>query len=150
MGRAQQTRNGHVGGHYGFDYAAFRQFLEEAPLTEMQRPSLDQRLSCLESFFAGPKTTISRTDHMGRDRSNQARQIDDTIEDMLRGEAGCLAIVDVTDSTYDSSIACGLFNLCLAAFIDRTEGPKVVALDEAHNVSVVLSRCFQVPHTSAG
>ena len=107
-------------------------------MTDQQRISLDQRLGCLESFFAGEKYQISRKDERGNQRTVAARAIDDSIEDVLKGKPGNLTIVDLTDSTYDASVACGLFDLCLAAFIDRTEGAKVIALDEAHNVSLAL------------
>lgn len=57
-------------------------------------------------------------------------------KDVLLFERGTLTIVDLSDPFFDPPSACALFEIVLAAFLelDSSVG-KVVALDEAHNVS---------------
>ena len=66
--------------------------------------------------------------------SKSVETINDLLaEDTLTAEPGVLKILDLTDPHVDRAGACALFDLALAVFMPAAE-PKVVALDEAHNV----------------
>jgi hypothetical protein len=142
-----------------FSYQSFRDRLQLESFTEAQWEPLRIRLSLLESYMeqaepAKGKKTVQRNMNNGNQRNGQnsaakfdtIHLVDDAkVEDTLIGEAGCLKVVDLTDPHLDTAGACALFDLSLAVFIKSTKAPKVIALDEAHNVSSTSSR---PPHSS--
>jgi hypothetical protein len=137
-----------------FSYQEFRTRLEEEAFSEAQWEPLRIRLSILESYMekkdegtimAGDfkKGYITNSQHNKQRKAKNATPnlVDDNmVEDTLTGEAGCLKVIDLTDPNLDTAGACALFDLALAVFIGSTKAPKVIALDEAHNVSTGLLR----------
>ena len=56
-------------------------------------------------------------------------------EDIWSFEQGSLTIVDLSCPFVDESLACALFNICIALFLEeRGNIGRIVALDEAHKV----------------
>lgn len=93
-----------------FDYKDFRKSLRQASLTADQRSPLDQRLSILESFL---------------DHDNSIPEFDQA--------PGSLTIIDLSCPFVDHDMACSLFNIAMAMYLDSpTSSGRVIALDEAH------------------
>lgn len=104
-----------------FSYSRFQNFLKKEGFTDKQNGPLRLRLDILESFMIPDKTEKQ--------------------ENILAGEPGALTVIDLTDPFLDADTACLLFDICLSEFLDTTKGGKVVALDEAHNVSLFRGLC---------
>lgn len=57
--------------------------------------------------------------------------------DVFSPEPGTLTIVDLSSEFIDRASACSLFETCMTLFLkDKSHVPKIIALDEAHSVSV--------------
>lgn len=105
-----------------FDYKVFKELMSNQQLTPAQRAPLDLRIQLLESF-------------MGSDDN----------PNLLDVKEGCITVVDMSCPFVDRETACVMFSTCLEVFMSSTKGcGKVVALDEAHKVSIRFS-----PHLSS-
>ncbi|PVH72139.1 hypothetical protein DL98DRAFT_611852 [Cadophora sp. DSE1049] len=114
----QQDSNG------SFNYAEFKQKVEDSPMTPAQQAPLTQRLDTLESFMPKSQTGAikNKTKKLGRAGGND-----------WSVKAGMLTIVDLSCPCVTSEGACALFNMCLSLFLEqKTKIGRVVALDEAH------------------
>jgi hypothetical protein len=107
-----------------FDWDDFEFRLNEEKIQAGQRSMLEMRLDVVRSFM--PRVTKLKQRNKGKLSSKN---------DSLVGLSGQLTIVDFTDPMLDPETVCVLFDIALTRFVDRTPGGKVVALDEAHNVS---------------
>lgn len=133
-----------------FSYIEFKRRIDAEPFTEAQLTPLKLRLSLLESYMMPHRSMAKLKTNgfggAGSIRGNiQSHPIfapDHEVEDLLVGTPNCLKLVDLTDPHVDRSSACALFNLCLAVFLKDTKAPKVIALDEAHNVRTCLHPAF--------
>ena len=103
-----------------FSYTDFKERLADTQFARGQDGPMKLRLDLLESFMK---------------RSNEfvPKILANTENDFLTDSPGCLTIVDLTDPVIDSDSACVLFDMCLSVFVQQTQGPKIIALDEAHN-----------------
>jgi hypothetical protein len=135
-----------------FSFTAFKKKLGEEKLTEAQQAPLELRLSLLESSMDQVPSTQSSAVAISyhtkpQSKANEAKAgpvqekkgdwkstdhltNEENVEDTLTGEQGCLKILDLTALQVDRASACALFDLALAVFV-KTDGPKVVGLDEA-------------------
>jgi hypothetical protein len=102
-------------GRKSFDYYEFVKLIAAEQFSDKQNGPLRLRLDVLESFMRPNKAAASKN--------------------ILAGEPGTLTIVDLTDPFLDADTACLLFDICLSEFLEKTPCGKIVALDEAHNVS---------------
>lgn len=112
-------------GTSGLDYTAFRQRLEAEKFTGQQNGPLNLRLQLLESFMgiSKPNKVVSAEEH----------------RDMWEFKPGSLTIVDLSCPFVNEADACGMFNICLALFLEtRGQVGRIVALDEAHKVRYPL------------
>ena len=114
-------------GRPGVDYREFKSRLDAAAFTRDQNGPLKLRLQLLESFL-DPKTN--------RDHAVSSNPSSNT----WNFEPGSLTIVDLSDPFVNENDACALFSICLSLFMEsRGQGGRIVALDEAHKVSVFLT-----------
>jgi hypothetical protein len=127
-----------------FNYDDFKHRLAEENFTKDQCGPLDLRLNLLESFMEGnfvdgPFQSAKGLEAKGPGKKDKAPRKTKNIKtggpEILAGNRGELKIIDLTDPVIDSDSACVLFDICLAIFLETTKRGKVVALDEAHNVS---------------
>ena len=120
----------------GIDYSDFKKRLEEEEFTGMQNGPLKMRLDLLESFL-----------HLsGR---FAARNVN---PDLWSFEPGTLTIVDLSCPFVNQDDACSLMTVCLGQFLDgRNDGPRVIALDEAHKVTTSswYERLIVLTHSSS-
>lgn len=108
----------------GVDYREFKSRLDAAAFTRDQNGPLKLRLQLLESFL-DPKTN---RDHAASWNPSS---------NIWNFEPGSLTIVDLSDPFVNENDACALFSICLSLFMEsRGQGGRIVALDEAHKVSV--------------
>ena len=133
-------------GDSSFNYDEFRRRIFTETFTGHQSGPLELRLDLLESFMEG--SWVDAAQYLGIDRQmfygdfnknpkiKYIKKIKPTTgSELLAGSQGRLTIIDLTDPVIDSESACVLFDICLAIFLEKTSCGKVVALDEAHNVS---------------
>ena len=138
----------------GLNYEEFKKRVDLEAFNEGQKAMLNSRLDLLESFmFQTQKlgfATIKKVKPMF-DNTKKGKEKERTWErgqDELRRaqiaktniwsfEPGSLTIVDLSCPFVDESAACALFNICLALFLEeRGNAGRIVALDEAHKVSL--------------
>ncbi len=98
--------------------------LEEITNPQQSGP-LNQRLDLLDSFLSG-----GAYERLFKRRAKYFPRADP--ETFLAGKPACLTVIDLT-GTSDAETACLLFDISLSVFLEKTNVPKVVALDEAHN-----------------
>jgi hypothetical protein len=101
-------------GHKDFNYQTFKKLLKDERFTGTQQGPLTIRLEILESF-------LDQTPGRG--------------SDIWDSRPGSLTIVDLSCPFVDETVACSLFDISLALFLERdTKVGRVIALDEAHKV----------------
>ncbi|KAI1453332.1 hypothetical protein F4805DRAFT_377803 [Annulohypoxylon moriforme] len=123
----QQTRS-------GFKYNDFVRELQNENLMADQIRPLQQRLDTLESFMVpeqiGPGAQIINPSTKAQKHANKKAKSAGTNWTPQSGE---LIIVDLSCPCITPSMACSLFNICLAIFLEqKTTLGRVIALDEAH------------------
>ncbi|KAI1204319.1 uncharacterized protein F4807DRAFT_447666 [Annulohypoxylon truncatum] len=123
----QQTRS-------GFKYNDFVRALQDEKLMPDQMRPLQQRLDTLESFMVpeqiGPGAQMFPANSKAQKRANKKATSGGTNWTPQSGE---LIIVDLSCPCITPSMACSLFNICLAIFLEqKTPLGRVIALDEAH------------------
>jgi hypothetical protein len=132
-----------------FNYVDFKRRLELENFTRDQCGPLYLRLDLLESFMEGDfvdeptgrATSTSTKSSLAKGKApRKTKEIKTVGPEALAGRPGELKIIDLTDPVVDSDSACVLFDICLAIFLEKTQCSKVVALDEAHNVSPHISQ----------
>lgn len=120
-------------GKPGIDYASFKSRLEGEKLMKSQNGPLRMRLQLLESFLdpaTNPATLLFQ--------SRGPRETKAKNSDLWNFESGTLTIVDLSCPFVAENDACALFNICLSLFLEhRHQGGRLVALDEAHKVSIL-------------
>jgi hypothetical protein len=137
-------------GASSFNYDEFRRRIFSDTFTGQQSRPLELRLDLLESFMEGTLVDAAQylgiSQHMfyGENHKNPRTKYIKKVKqatgpELLAGAPGRLTIIDLTDPVIDSDSACVLFDICLAIFLEKTSGGKVIALDEAHNVSPAVS-----------
>lgn len=106
-------------------YARFREKLSEHDCARGQSQAVSMHLRLLESFIEpNPLWT----------HSTRPAASPNTIWDF---QPGSLTIVDLSDPLLSSEDACALFSVALSIFMQkRTRYGGVIAMDEAHNVSL--------------
>jgi hypothetical protein len=130
-------------GQEAFNYKLFRAKLDSETFSCGQNGPLQLRLDLLESFMKQVQVEVplhrpAQPPAKGNKKPPRPQTtIDENIKDHLVGKPGTLTIVDLSDPVIDSDSACVLFDICLELFIERTQCGKVIALDEAHNVSPI-------------
>ena len=78
-------------------------------------------------------------------RERQEREAEQATDAEARARAwkfepGTLTIIDLSGPFVDESAACTLFSICLDLFLEnRDRAGRIVALDEAHKVSLFRS-----------
>lgn len=104
-------RNMANGGMEDFDFAHFKQLLNNTSFSPDQRRPLEMRLGLLETFLF----------------------VNDAGESM-KFEPGEVTVIDMSCPFLDEPTACVLFDVCLGLYLGNTESHsgKVIALDEAH------------------
>jgi hypothetical protein len=132
-------------GAIGFNYEEFKNRLFGENFTNDQTGPLGLRLDLLESFMevdlvqaapsSGKPYNPSKPPSKYNVKPGMTKKLNTSGPELLSGKAGELKIIDLTDPVIDSDSACVLFDICLAIFLEKTDCGKVVALDEAHNVS---------------
>lgn len=136
-------------GSIQFDYDEFRRRLSDENFNKDQKGPLDLRLDLLESFMAGEftdKTTATDWAGDNKPKSRREKKVETSGPELFTGNSSELKIVDLTDPVIDSDSACVLFDICLAIFLEKTRCGKVVALDEAHNVSLLAFLTLSTVH----
>lgn len=114
-------------GMRGMNYAHFKKRLEGESFLGGQNGPLKMRLDLLESFLE-PRPVP------GTKKTNST--------DIWSFEKGSLTIIDLSCPFVDENDACALFNLCLSLFLEnRSDGGRLVALDEAHKVELLNQPC---------
>ncbi|KAI2465811.1 hypothetical protein F4781DRAFT_375108 [Annulohypoxylon bovei var. microspora] len=118
----------------GFKYNDFVRELKNEKLMPDQMRPLQQRLDTLESFMVpeqiGLGAQISPANSKSQKRMNYKINSSGTNWTPRSGE---LIIVDLSCPCITPSMACSLFNICLAIFLEqKTPLGRVIALDEAH------------------
>jgi hypothetical protein len=109
-------------GQTGINYASFKCRLNGENLMKGQNGPLKMRLQLLESFRDLPGL----------------RPAKETDSDLWDFKSGTLTIVDLSCPFVAENDACALFNICLSLFLERRhQGGRLVALDEAHKVSIL-------------
>ncbi|MCJ1308201.1 hypothetical protein MMC25_001854 [Agyrium rufum] len=104
-------------GSKGLNYQKFKLCLEAESFNRDQNGPLKMRLALLESFMTTLQTKVPV----------------DKISSAWKFEPGSLTIVDLSCPFVDDGIACSLFSICLALFLENREKVgRIVALDEAH------------------
>lgn len=98
--------------------ARFEELLDNESFIRGQMGPLNLRLQLLESFLQKGKQSTGPGD-------------------IWEFKPGTLTIVDLNCPFVEEADACALFNICLSLFMERrSEGGRLVALDEAHKVSI--------------
>lgn len=113
------------------DYDAFVKELQSQQFSVGQKEPLRMRLKLLEAVMEKPAKEWLRDWYKSRPRQ----------ADTWSFQPGSLTIVDLSDPWINEDAACALFDVCLHLFLEL--GPKtgkIVALDEAHTVSLNRSR----------
>jgi hypothetical protein len=102
-------------------------------------------MDLLESFMGWHEPQTAPQDSKRRKKGNgsesyqrQAKTVKTGWPRNSAGNPGELKIIDLTDPVIDSDSACVLFDIFLAIFLEKTSGGKLIALDEAHNVSTYI------------
>ena len=134
----------------GLSYKDFRRrFRDEAP-SRLQPAALAKRLDLLESFMYESSKRENelcftedededefetKADSLNRKARDSTRK-----RDLLRNawsfKAGSLTVVDLSCPLIDKDFAYVLLGICLEIFLESQNGiSKIVALDEAHEVS---------------
>lgn len=125
-------------GDAGFDYAAFKNRIAGEIFNDAQSRGLSIRLDLLESFMdlcKDPKSAKSKNAAKKDTRSTQMQKPSVVNEDIWSFEPGSLTIVDLSCPYVDEDLACSLFNMCLAIFLENSRHTgRIAALDEAHKV----------------
>lgn len=104
-------------GASGLDYQLFLHNVQTRGFSGKQTDPLKLRLDILQSFM-----------DLAPRKSSQ---------NVWEFEPGTLTIVDLSGPFVDDGSACVLFDICLALFLEQPPSVgRVVALDEAHKVSV--------------
>lgn len=99
------------------DYRQFKDRIASAGFSGEQKGPMKFRLQLLEGFM---------------DLKKKKKRVN---TDLFKPEPGTLTIIDLTDPFVDQAMACVLFDICLALFLeDKTNNGHVIALDEAHKV----------------
>lgn len=112
----------------GFTYTRFRERLKHEAWEKSQNTPLQMRLQLLESFME-PNSQWTR--------STRPAASPETVWDF---QPGSLTVVDLSDPFLSSEDACVLFSIALSIFMEeRTRCGRVVAMDEAHKVSLCPS-----------
>lgn len=110
---ARSTKDGGMLDKKKFD--KFKKDIKGLDLNPGQRAPLNMRMGLLESYMS----------------TNEKRRL-------FAAEPSCLIIVDLSTPLIDQSAACSLFNIAFELFLESsTACPRVVALDEAHKVSLM-------------
>lgn len=113
-------------GASGLDYSDFKKRLACQGFSSAQNAPLKLRLQMLESFLA----------HQVQSRRSKA-----LLEDIFKSAQGSLTIVDLSCPFVSEGDACALFGICLSIFMEnRGDCGRVIALDEAHKVSIQSQR----------
>ncbi|KAI1440597.1 hypothetical protein F5Y02DRAFT_411359 [Annulohypoxylon stygium] len=118
----------------GFKYNDFVRNLENEKLMPDQMRPLQQRLDTLESFLVpeqtGPGSRVVLSNSQAQNHVNKKQNSKGTNWTPQSGE---LIIVDLSCPCITPSMACSLFNICLAIFLEqKSKIGRVIALDEAH------------------
>lgn len=120
-------------GKPGMDYASFKSRLDGEKFMKGQNAPLRMRLQLLESFLdpsTNPATLIFQSTGRHETKTKDS--------DLWNFESGTLTIVDLSCPFVAENDACALFNICLSLFLERRHhGGRLVALDEAHKVSIL-------------
>ena len=112
----------------GLNYQAFKRRLDLEAFDTRQNGPLKLRLDLLESFMERPPVP-------GTAISKEKKKQSST--DIWTFNPRSLTIVDLSCPFVDESAACVLFDICLGLFLqNRGTVGRVVALDEAHKVSI--------------
>ena len=114
----------------GLDYLEFKRRLSSQGFTRFQEGPLGLRLSLLESFLA---------------HNNQSEQGAARLSQMFSAAPGTLTIVDLSCPFVSEQDVCALFTICLSIFMENRDCGRIIAMDEAHKVSV---RCPSILHQS--
>lgn len=118
-------------GSTGIDYDAFLLEVRRRDFAKGQNTPLQMRLELLQALME--KAQRRWLEQWYKDHPQQQQQMD-----IWSFQPGSLTIIDLSDPWYNEGAACALFDICLHLFLEL--GPKtgkIVALDEAHTVSVV-------------
>lgn len=135
-------------GATGLDYPKFRAELKAQNLFSSQNTSLEMRFQLLESFIDGLSETygVKCFEERMPEKLNPQKWTKEQIKkrkeqpDMWTPEPGSLTIVDLSDPFVNENSACALFDICLSLFLENHRvGGTVLALDEAHKVSIPLT-----------
>lgn len=120
-------------GTSGLDYRSFRRRLDTEVLTAQQKGPLKLRLDLLESFLEQKVPTSSNLEAGKKARTDG--KVQNATDQIWEFKPGTLTIVDLSCPFVDESSACALFSICLDLFLEsRSNGGRIVALDEAHKV----------------
>jgi hypothetical protein len=123
----------------GLKYSEFKKRLATNGFSHEQSGPLKLRLQLLEAFMEelpkpGAPSKPKKTD-------------------VWNFEKGSLTIIDLSCPFVNENDACALFSICLSLFMEgRSIGGRIVALDEAHKVSIPpsireMANVNLVPHT---
>ena len=137
----------------GIDFEQFTRRLDLEFMNGDQRAMLNTRLQLLTSFMDLSKNSgISQKKEKKKpnfphtkegdkqEREWYAQEEKRARAEMAKSniwsfEPGSLTVIDLSCPFVDESAACGMFNICLALFLeDRAQAGRIVALDEAHKV----------------
>lgn len=111
----------------GINYSEFKRRLKNEPFIKGQLGPLKMRMQLLESFLYNDYTSAANPGK--RKQSTESG-------DLWAFKKGTLTIVDLSCPFVEEDDACALFNICLSLFLERrSEGGRLVVLDEAHKVS---------------
>lgn len=145
----------------GFKYNDFVRNLENEKLMPDQMRPLQQRLDTLESFLVpeqtGPGSRVVLSNSQAQNHMNKKQNSKGTnwtpqvstrvfldyksiqyattsiVLELTLLQSGELIIVDLSCPCITPSMACSLFNICLAIFLEqKSKIGRVIALDEAH------------------
>lgn len=134
----------------GLNYKEFRSRIGLETFNPAQAAMINMRLGLLESFMyfenssgqvatTKPKFESSKNGKLAekewegeQDAKRRARMGNAEIWSF---EPGSVTIVDLSDPMVNEGTACGIFDICLALFLEgRANAGRIVALDEAHKV----------------
>lgn len=124
--REMSIRNG---GTTGIDYDAFLLEVRKRDFAKGQSTPLQMRLDCLQQLMEKSQQWWLKEWYKKRPEQKHI--------DIWSFQPGSLTIIDLSDPWYNEGASCALFDICLHLFIEL--GPKtgkIVALDEAHTVSI--------------
>ena len=102
-----------------FDYARFKSEMKRQKLNQAQREMLNLRMNLLESFIG-----------------------DDDSPTGMEAREGEITIVDLSCPFVDRDTACVLFSICMESYLGSSPHVrgKIVALDEAHKVILLMTK----------